>query len=62
MFSEALAAEGAVVFAEACEFGLEGIVSKRAGQLLQERQEPQLAKDDQPEFRQDVTRLKDGGG
>ena len=31
MFSEALAEEGAVVFAKACELGLEGIVSKRAG-------------------------------
>ena len=31
MFSEALAAEGAVVFAKTCELGLEGIVSKRVG-------------------------------
>jgi bifunctional non-homologous end joining protein LigD len=31
VFSEALAEEGAVVFAKACELGLEGIVSKRAG-------------------------------
>jgi hypothetical protein len=31
VFSEALAAEGAVVFAKACELGLEGVVSKRAG-------------------------------
>ena len=30
-FSEALAAEGALVFAHACKLGLEGIVSKRAG-------------------------------
>ena len=30
LFSEALVAEGAVVFAKACELGLEGIVSKRA--------------------------------
>jgi len=30
VFSEALAAEGAIVFAKACEFGLEGIVSKRS--------------------------------
>ena len=29
LFSEALVAEGAVVFAEACELGLEGIVLKR---------------------------------
>jgi len=31
LFSEALAEEGAVVFAKACQLGLEGIVSKRAG-------------------------------
>ena len=31
LFSEALAAEGAIVFAKACELGLEGIVSKRQG-------------------------------
>jgi ATP-dependent DNA ligase len=30
-FSEAIAAEGAIVFAKACELGLEGIVSKRLG-------------------------------
>jgi bifunctional non-homologous end joining protein LigD len=30
-FSVALAGEGAVVFAHACQLGLEGIVSKRAG-------------------------------
>jgi bifunctional non-homologous end joining protein LigD len=33
LFNESLAAEGAVVFAKACELGLEGIVSKRAGSL-----------------------------
>jgi ATP-dependent DNA ligase len=31
LFSEALAAESAVVFAKACELDLEGIVSKRTG-------------------------------
>jgi bifunctional non-homologous end joining protein LigD len=31
VFSEALVEEGAVVFAKACELGLEGIVSKREG-------------------------------
>jgi bifunctional non-homologous end joining protein LigD len=31
VFSEALASDGAVVFAKACELGLEGIVSKREG-------------------------------
>jgi ATP-dependent DNA ligase len=31
MFSEALEGEGALVFAKACEMGLEVIVSKRLG-------------------------------
>ena len=31
LFSDALVAEGALVFAKACQLGLEGIVSKRAG-------------------------------
>jgi bifunctional non-homologous end joining protein LigD len=31
LFSDALTAEGALVFANACQLGLEGIVSKRAG-------------------------------
>jgi bifunctional non-homologous end joining protein LigD len=31
LFSEALTAEGAIVFAKACQMGLEGIVSKRVG-------------------------------
>ena len=31
LFSDALVAEGALVFAKACALGLEGIVSKRAG-------------------------------
>jgi ATP-dependent DNA ligase len=34
LFSEALAAEGAIVHAKACELGLEGIVSKREGSLF----------------------------
>jgi bifunctional non-homologous end joining protein LigD len=33
LFSESIAGEGALVFAKACELGLEGIVSKRAGSL-----------------------------
>ncbi len=33
LFSEAIAAEGALVFAKACEMGLEGIVSKRVGSI-----------------------------
>jgi bifunctional non-homologous end joining protein LigD len=31
MFSASIAEDGATVFAHACELGLEGIVSKRAG-------------------------------
>jgi bifunctional non-homologous end joining protein LigD len=31
LFSEAIECEGALVFAKACEMGLEGIVSKRLG-------------------------------
>jgi hypothetical protein len=34
LFSEAIAAEGAVVFAKTCELGLEGIVSKREGSSI----------------------------
>ena len=56
LFSEALAAEGAVVFAKACELGLEGNRVATGGQLLSEREESQLAEDQEPEFRQDVTR------
>ena len=33
LFSEAIEAEGELVFAKACELGPEGIVSKRAGSL-----------------------------
>jgi hypothetical protein len=47
LFSEALAAEGAVAFAKACESGLEGIVSSRA-----------LGRPRGPRFRQDVTTLE----
>ena len=61
LFSEALAAEGMVVFAKACELGLEGIVSKRAGSFYKERKEPQLVEDDQPELRQDVTAMPPNG-
>jgi hypothetical protein len=54
-FSEALSAEGAVVFAHGCKLGLEGVVSKTGRQLLSEREEPQLAENEEPEFRQSVT-------
>jgi len=33
LFSEAIAAEGGLVFKKACEMGLEGIVSKRVGSI-----------------------------
>jgi bifunctional non-homologous end joining protein LigD len=33
LFSEPISAEGALVFAKACEMGLEGIVSKRVGSI-----------------------------
>jgi bifunctional non-homologous end joining protein LigD len=33
LFSESIEGEGALVFAKACELGLEGIVSKRSGSL-----------------------------
>ena len=33
LFSESIAAEGALVFKKACEMGLEGIVSKRVGSI-----------------------------
>ncbi len=33
LFSEPIAAEGALVFAKACEMGLEGIMSKRVGSI-----------------------------
>jgi len=51
LFGEALAAEGAVVFAKACKLGLEGIASKRQGSFLQERAKPELAQDQKPGFR-----------
>jgi hypothetical protein len=37
MFSEAIEAEGTLVFAKACELGLEGIASKRLGSPIFER-------------------------
>jgi ATP-dependent DNA ligase len=36
LFSEALGAEGAAVFAKGCKLGLEGVVSKPAGSSYQE--------------------------
>ena len=50
LFSEALAAEGAVVFAKACELGLEGIVSKRAGSFYKSGPSRNWLKTKNPNF------------
>ena len=50
LFSEALAAEGEVVFAKACELGLEGIVSKRAGSLYRSGKSRNWLKTKNPDF------------
>jgi bifunctional non-homologous end joining protein LigD len=50
LFSEALAAEGALVFAHACELGLAGIVSKRAGSRYQSGATRNWLKCPSPEF------------
>jgi bifunctional non-homologous end joining protein LigD len=50
LFSEALAAEGAVVFAKACELGLEGIVSKRAGNFYKSGKSRNWLKTVNPDF------------
>ena len=50
VFSEALAAEGAIVFAKACELGLEGIVSKRAGSRYWSGTSRSWVKAKNPEF------------
>jgi len=57
VFNEALAAEGTVVFVKACELGLEGTVSKRAGSFYKSGRSRKLAKDEEPGFRQDVTAM-----
>jgi bifunctional non-homologous end joining protein LigD len=49
-FSEALAEEGAVVFDKACELGLEGIVSKRAGSFYKSRSSRKWLKAMSPDF------------
>jgi bifunctional non-homologous end joining protein LigD len=49
-FSEAIAADGALVFAKACEMGLEGIVSKRAGSLYRSGNGRQWVKCKNPTF------------
>ena len=50
LFSEALAAEGAVVFAKACELGLEGIVSKREGSFYHSGSSHNWLKTKNPDF------------
>ena len=50
VFSEAIAAEGALVFAKACELGLEGIVSKRAGGRYWSGRTRQWVKSKNPNF------------
>ncbi len=50
VFSEAIEAEGAVVFAHACKLGLEGIVSKRAGSLYRSGASRSWLKSKNPTF------------
>jgi bifunctional non-homologous end joining protein LigD len=50
LFSDALVAEGALVFAKACELGLEGIVSKRAGSRYSSGNSRNWLKSKNPEF------------
>jgi hypothetical protein len=50
LFSEALAAEGEVVFAKACELGLEGIVSKGAGSFYKSGKSRNWLKTVNPNF------------
>ena len=50
LFSEALSAEGALVFAKACKLGLEGIVSKRAGSRYRSGNSRQWLKSKNPAF------------
>jgi ATP-dependent DNA ligase len=49
-FREALAAGGAVVFAKACELGLEGIVSKREGSFYRTGRSRNWLKTINPDF------------
>jgi bifunctional non-homologous end joining protein LigD len=50
LFSEALASEGDVLFAKACELGLEGIVSKRAGSFYRSGRSRNWLKAKNPDF------------
>jgi bifunctional non-homologous end joining protein LigD len=57
LFSEALADQGAVVFAKACELRPRTHCLEAGGQLLSKRDEPQLAEDQESGLRQDVTAM-----
>jgi hypothetical protein len=57
VFSEALAAEGAVVFAKACEARPRRHRVETSRELLQERKKPQLAQNQEPGLCQDVTAM-----
>jgi bifunctional non-homologous end joining protein LigD len=50
IFSDALIEHGALVFAKACEMGLEGIVSKRAGSRYSSGNSRQWVKSKNPAF------------
>ena len=50
LFSEAIEAEGELVFAKACALGLEGIVSKRAGSLYKSGRSRNWLKTRNPAF------------
>jgi bifunctional non-homologous end joining protein LigD len=50
VYNEALAEESAVVFAKACELGLEGIVSKRAGSFYRSGPSRNWLKTKNPDF------------
>jgi bifunctional non-homologous end joining protein LigD len=50
MFSDALVEHGALVFAKACEMGLEGIVSKRVGSRYSSGNSRQWVKSKNPAF------------
>ncbi len=50
LFSEALSAEGLLVFDGACRFGLEGIVSKRLGRPYRSWRSKDWVKTKNPDF------------
>ena len=50
LFSEALAADGEMVFKKTCELGLEGIVSKRAGSFYRNGRSRNWLKAKNPNF------------